>query len=91
MSDNSQSISAIGVFENHSCAKDPNTGQCCSLAGSCISRQSSFFRSKPDLWRVKADPQIGTLVEDGQRAEAFTAALILVIALPEEKDNSDLG
>jgi hypothetical protein len=40
---------------------------------------------------VKADPQIGTLVEDGQRAEAFTAALILVIALPEEKDNSDLG
>ena len=40
-------------------------------------------------WRVKAGPQIETW--QGRSAAAFTPAVILFIALPEEKDNIDPG
>ena len=40
--------------------------------------------------RVKAGQQIETLAGDGHR-RAFTPAVILFIALPEEKDNSEPG
>ena len=49
-----------------------------------------FFRLKLNLPEVKACPQIGTLAKSGQR-RAFTPVLILFIALPETKDNTDPG
>ena len=39
--------------------------------------------------RVKAEPQIETW--QGRSAAAFTPAVILFIALPKPKDNSDPG
>jgi hypothetical protein len=58
-----------------------------------VGRQEAVFFSRLKLNLPEGEGLSGrskTLAEDGQR-QAFTPVLILFIALPEAKDNSDPG
>jgi hypothetical protein len=66
------------------------TGQCSGWGSRLATKSSILFSFETDFTgRVKAGPQIETW--QGRSAAAFTPAVILFIALPEGKDNSDPG